>query len=211
MVESATRAAHEIEKVFVVDDDPSLRDAVTLLLEDVGYQVQPCSTAGAFLDACDERTAGCAILDIGMPDMDGLALQRAIMERGIRLPIIFLTGQANVPRAVQALKAGALDFLEKPISSDKLLERVRAALAQNAAQREEEWRRARLSLRLQRLTPREKEIMILVVAGLSSKEIGRQLDISFRTVEGHRRRIAEKTRTRSLAELAEMARLCGLT
>lgn len=211
MVERATRAVQENATVFVVDDDPSLLDALTLLLEEAGFQVQPCATAGAFLDACDERTAGCAILDIGMPDMDGLALQRATVERGIRLPIIFLTGQANVPRAVQALKAGALDFLEKPISSDKLLERVRAALAENAAQREEQRHRAHLSVRLERLTPREREIMTLVVEGLSSKEIGRELDISFRTVEGHRRRIAEKTRTRSLAELAEMARLCGLT
>ncbi|MGD2074946.1 MAG: response regulator [Gammaproteobacteria bacterium] len=205
------RVTEEIETVFVVDDDPSLRDALTLVLEDAGYHVQACPTARDFLEACDERTAGCAILDIGMPDMDGLALQRATVQRGIRLPILFLTGQADVPTAVRALKAGAMDFLEKPISSDKLLERVRAALAVNAAQREEARRRALLRGRLDRLTPREREILTLVVGGLSSKEIGRRLNISFRTVEGHRRRIAEKARTRSLPELAEMARVCGLS
>jgi FixJ family two-component response regulator len=210
MVESTSQVTQDMETIFVVDDDPSLRESLTVLLEDEGYSVQACASGAALFECCDAASAGCAILDIGMPDMDGLALQQAMVKRGINLPVIFLTGHADVPRAVQALKAGALDFLEKPISSTALLERVRAALAHGAASREEDRRRLRLGERLGRLTPRELEIMTLVVRGRSSKDIGRQLDISFRTVEGHRRRVAEKMRARTLAELVEMARICGL-
>jgi FixJ family two-component response regulator len=210
MVESVSQARRDAETVFVVDDDPSLRECLTVLLEDERYRVQACASAAALFECCDAASSGCAILDIGMPDMDGLSLQQAMMERGIRLPVIFLTGQADVPRAVQALKAGALDFLEKPISSAELLVRVRMALAHDAANREEDRRRLRLGERLRRLTPRELEILTLVARGLSSKDIGRQLDISFRTVEGHRRRVSEKMGAGSLAELVEMTRICGL-
>ncbi len=208
---SAGWAMDNTETVFVVDDDSAVREALTLFLESEGFRVEAYAAGRAFLDACQTERCGCAILDISMPEMDGLALQRALADRGIRIPIIFLTGQGTVPKAVRALKGGAVDFLEKPPATAELLDRVRTALAQDAARRKEDSRRMDLVQRLARLTPREQQIMTLVATGLSNKEIGRQLDISFRTVEGHRQRVAEKMQASSLAELVEMARICGLT
>jgi two-component system response regulator TtrR len=211
LMESAARASNDMETVFVVDDDPALREVLTLFLEEEGFQVQAYASGQAFLDACHGECTGCAILDIGIPDMDGLALQQALADRGLAIPVIFLTGQGSIPKAVQALKGGAADFLEKPSSGDELLDRVRTAMARATEQREKEYRRAKVTERLERLTLRERQIMTLVVTGRSSKEIGRQLNISPRTVEGFRRRVSEKMKSRSLAELVEMARLSGLT
>jgi two-component system response regulator FixJ len=195
------------QTVFIVDDDPAIRESLGGLLRDMGYAVCSCESAEVFLEACSSSSTGCAILDIGLPGMDGLALQRVLVQRAIGLPVIFLTGTADVPRAVQALKDGALDFLEKPVTSEQLIARVCAALALDASQREAARSQARLAARVDGLTAREKEVMTWIVAGKSSKEIGRELRISFRTVEGHRRRIMEKTRVRSLAELADLARM----
>jgi two-component system, LuxR family, response regulator FixJ len=156
---------------------------LTLFLLAEGFCVETYPSARMFLDACQPDWHGCVILDIGMPDMDGLALQQALSERGIHLPIIFLTGQGNIPKVVQAVKGGAVDFLEKPASDSEILLRVRAAMAHEAKRRSEERRSLKLKKRFTRLTPREHQVMSLLVLDTTNKEIGKKMDISPRTVE----------------------------
>jgi two-component system, LuxR family, response regulator FixJ len=197
--------------VGIVDDDRLVLDALTSLLQTEGFDVDAYASPSAFFSACEPARYGCLILDVAMPEMNGLALQQALAARDIHVPVIFLTGQASIPMAVQALKEGAVDFLEKPVDPDKLLDSIRAAMREHAA-REAELRKAQhLKKALEQLTPREKEIIAMVASGLSTKEIARRLDISHRTVEGHRQRARDKMKAGSLAELVEMARLCGLT
>ena len=206
----AVPASDRLATVFVVDDDTALREALQLLLESDGYSVEAYATASAFIDACRSERRGCAILDVGLPDMDGLALQELLATRGIFLPVIILTGQGDVPKAVRALKAGAVDFLEKPAEPAELLRRVSAALARDADHHRQEQRRSELTARLRTLTPREREIMTMVSSGLSCKDIARQLGISFRTVEGYRQRARNKMQAGSLPELVEIARICRI-
>jgi two-component system response regulator FixJ len=198
------------DTIFVVDDDVSLRNALTLFLQAEGFHVEAYESARAFLDACQPDWQGCMILDIGMPDMDGLALQQALSNRGVVLPIIFLTGQGDIPKTVQAMKGGAIDFLEKPASDVQILERVHAAMAHEAKHRPEARRNLELKKRFERLTPRERKVMNLLVSGMQNKEVGRKLGISFRTVEVHRSRIMEKMAAASILELIEMARVGGI-
>jgi two-component system response regulator FixJ len=198
----------EAETVFVVDDDVALREALTLFLETEGFRVESYASAKAFLDAWRADWQGCLVLDIGLPGMDGLALQQVLHARGLGLPIIFLTGQGDVPKAVQAVKQGAVDFLEKPARDDVLLERIRAALDAGRKRVLEEHVGPDLLSRYESLTSREREIMTLVTSGLSNKHVARKLDISTRTVEGHRFRIMEKMHATSLWELTEMAVAC---
>lgn len=198
------------ETVFVVDDDKPLREALELLLRSEGFEVRTFASAASFAQCCSPALEGCLILDVGLPDMDGLELQQQLALRGISVPIIILTGQGDVPKAVQAIKAGAMHFLEKPADTAELLTHVRAALAQNAKQREQDRKRSDFAQRLAQLTPREREVMVFVASGLPSKDIARRLEISYRTVEGYRQRVREKTGTSSLPELVEMAQICGL-
>jgi FixJ family two-component response regulator len=201
---------HKADTVFVVDDDALLCKALALLLQAEGFNVEAYTSARVFLDACQPDWRGCMILDIDMPEMDGLALQQALSERGIHLPIIFLTGQGNIPKVVQAVKGGAVDFLEKPASDSEILLRVRAAMAHEAKRRTEERRSLKLKKRFTRLTPREHKVMSLLILDMRNKEIGKKLDISTRTVEVHRSRIMEKMKAESLLELMEMARAGGV-
>lgn len=198
----------ETDTVFVVDDDVSLRQALTLFLQSEGFTVKAFSSAKAFLKSYDPRWEGCVILDIGMPDMDGLALQQKLAARGVHLPIVFLTGQGDIPKAIQAVKAGAVDFLEKPASDEEILRRIRAAMTQAARYRADDQGTLEHLNRYERLTQRQREVMTLVTTGLSNKEIARSLGISVRTAEGHRLRIMEKMQAASLLELTEMARVC---
>lgn len=189
--------------VFVVDDDAAVRDSLAMLLEAAGHTVAAFARAPDFLAACTPR--GCLILDVSMPGMDGPALQDELARRGIRLPIIFLSGHGTIPVTVRAIKAGALDFLTKPVDGAVLLARVQDALRQCALLREQEDTTQSVAARLASLTPREREIMLLVVAGHSSKEIAQRLAISHRTVEIHRARIMQKTAASNLLELARIA------
>jgi two-component system response regulator FixJ len=198
----------EADTVFVVDDDAALRETLTLFLETEGFRVEAYASASAFLVAWRAGRHGCLILDIGLPGMDGLALQQALHARDVRLPIIFLTGQGDVPKAVQAVKQGAVDFLEKPAAHEVILERIRAALDAGRKRALEERVGPELLDRYERLTSREREIMTLVTSGLSNKEVARKLDISTRTVEGHRFRIMEKMRATSLWELTRLVAAC---
>jgi two-component system response regulator FixJ len=210
MTGGVIRAMGEADSVYVVDDDAALRKALTLFLQAEGFNVEAYASARAFLDACQPDCHGCLILDIGMPDMDGLALQQALAARGVRLPIIFLTGQGDIPKAVQAVKGGAVDFLEKPAGDAEILGRVRAAMAHEDKRRKEDQRRLKLKKRFERLTPRERKVMSLLVTGMSNKVVGRKLGISPRTVEVHRFRIMEKMVAKSILELIDMAGECGV-
>lgn len=195
--------------VYLIDDDKAVREALSYSLTQAGLNVIPFSTAEAFLDYCHPDLAGCVVLDVRMPDMSGLELQKILNARRIPLPIIFITGHGNVPMSVQALKAGALDFLEKPFATNVLLERIQEALALDRRQRDEHAVMATVCDRYSRLTPREREVMNLVVKGKTNKEIAKELAISYRTVEKHRAWLMERMGAQNLADLCAMATLCG--
>jgi FixJ family two-component response regulator len=191
--------------VFVIDDDAAVRDSLGRLLEAHRLQVRTYESAEGFLAALRPTTSGCLVLDVRLPRMSGPELQARLAARGMRLPIIFLTAQGDIPTSVRALQAGAVDFLEKPVAGDLLLERVRAALRTEAKQRREQAQLTRARARYAQLTPREREVMGFLTAGQSSKEIARRLGISHRTVEVHRTRVMHKMQVTNLIELAAAA------
>jgi FixJ family two-component response regulator len=197
-------------RVFVVDDNAMIREALVGLLESEGIEVQAYPSANDFIDAYQADSPGCLLLDIDMPGIDGLKLQDLLAEMHLRIPIIFLTGLGSVPKTIQAFRKGAFDLLEKPPSAEMLLERIKEALAKDTREHVEEMRRCSVQECLARLTPREREVMALMVSGYSSKQMAKELIISFRTVEGHRRRIYAKLGAESIADLIEMARVTGL-
>ena len=196
--------------VFVVDDDANIRKALVLLLECVGLSAAAYPSAAAFLDAYQPEQPGCLVLDISMPGLNGLELQRILVAQQVHIPIIFLTGKADVPKTVSAFKDGAVDFLEKPASDETLLRCVRNAIAIDAQNREQEDRRTLNLERVSRLTPRELEVLRLIVSGMSNHYIAQNLQISKRTVEGHRFRVMEKVQASSLPDLIKMAHSVGL-
>lgn len=201
------QALNADKPVFLVDDDAAVRDSLALLLGVAGFKVQAFGSAGAFLDAYDPEQSGCLVTDIRMPGMDGLELQAELMRRNIDLPVIFITGHGDVAKAVQALKAGACDFIEKPFEEETLTGSIRQAFEseghrQSSRQRREQ---AGISSRRQLLTPRESQVMDLVVDGHSNKSIAQKLGISARTVEIHRARVMDKMKARNLSELVRMA------
>lgn len=197
-----------IETVFVVDDDAGMRDALVQLLETAGLQVESFTSGPDFLTAYDSERPGCLLLDMAMPGMSGLEVQAALNTLGLTIPIIFLTGHGDIPMAVRAVQAGAVDFLEKPIQGVALLERVRRALALDLEWRKTQGRTLAIQQRHAKLSPREREIMTLTVSGLTSKEIARKLDISPRTVEVHRTHVMYKMGAANLADLVNMASCC---
>ena len=192
-------------RVHVVDDDAAVRDAVSLLLSVAGYDVRAFPDAPALLESCTAQSRGCVILDVHLPFMDGTSLQQELIERGIRMPVIFLSAHGNIPITVRTIKAGALDFLTKPVNPSVLLDRVAAAFEQDARQQEMAEKARLLSSRLESLTERERDVMRLAVAGCSNKEIARHLGISHRTVEIHRSRVMQKTGSTSLLDLVRVA------
>lgn len=195
--------------VFIVDDDPAVRESMGMLMASAGFATHVFPSAREFLAAYEEGTPGCLVLDVRMPGMSGIELQEELGRKGARLPIVFLTAYADVPMAVGAVRAGALDFLQKPVNSDQLLERVRDALTLDAESRARRRDAEAAQLRLARLTPRETEVLVLVVAGHTNKSIARQLGLSRRTVETHRARIMHKTGSASVPELIRIVGLAG--
>jgi len=189
--------------VHVVDDDAAMRDSLRMLLETSGLQVRPYNNAGAFLDALPHG-AGCVLTDIRMPEIDGLELLRRLREQGIRLPVIVMTGEGDIAIAVQAMKAGAVDFLEKPFTDNALFEAVNRALEQSERILEVEATAADALARLATLTPREQEVLDLLVTGLPNKAIANQLGASPRTIEVHRARVLEKLKANSLPDLVRL-------
>ncbi|HKF96105.1 MAG TPA: response regulator, partial [Gammaproteobacteria bacterium] len=195
--------------VFVVDDDPAVLDSVCLLLESADLSAQCYSCARDFLTAYRPHMPGCLVLDVRMPQTTGLELQEILTGRGLNIPIIFITGHGDVPLSVKAMKSGAVDFLEKPFDGETLVFCVQQALAKDARARRIEAQNSFVAMRFSRLTEREQEVMSLVVAGRSNKEIARKLRCSHRTVEVHRSRLMAKMEAHTLPELVSMAAVCG--
>lgn len=194
--------------IFIVDDDADIRTSLSRALNTRGYATQVFASAQEFLDGYDTAQSGCLILDFGMPGMSGLELQQVLVQRGRALPIIFITGHGGVPEAVEAMKYGAIDFLEKPFRQDMLVTRIDAALKIDAQARQQDDKSKTTRNRFERLTDREREIAEFLVsnpANSSSKDVARHLGISPRTVDHHRARILEKMNVNSVAELVDLA------
>ena len=187
--------------VFLVDDDPDLRKVTRRLMESAGLPIETYADAHAFLAEWDSARPGCIVLDIKMPGMTGLGLQEELVKRGIHTPIIIISGHADVDEAVRAMKGGAIDLLRKPYKGQVLIDRIRDALRLDAAWRMADSRRAEVAARIVRLTPREREVMELLVAGQSSKEIAQRFGLSRKTVDVHRAHITAKMEVDSLVDL----------
>lgn len=195
----------EASLVHVVDDDDAVRDSLALLLESAGFTVRSYNSGAALLKTLEDDASGCVLTDVRMPDLDGIALQRRLKELGVQLPVIIMTGHADVPIAVEALKAGAVDFLEKPFDDTQVLAAVSSALAASQRTQQEAAAVAAIAARLHSLTPREREVLDRLVLGQPNKTIAYDLGSSPRTVEVHRARVMEKMGARSLPELVRMA------
>ena len=196
--------------VFVVDDDEAVRKAVSRLLRSAGMAVAVFASPGQFLAKYDPATPGCLVLDITMPDFDGLQLQATLGEKGSILPIIFLTGHGDVSKSVQAMKRGAFDFLSKPVKDKDLLTAVRAAIERDTVARREQTELSEIRDRLNSLTPREREVLEHVVSGKLNTQISSDLGITEATVKIHRARVIAKMKVQSVAELARLAEQCGI-
>ncbi|MCC5860868.1 MAG: response regulator transcription factor [Gammaproteobacteria bacterium] len=190
--------------VFIVDDDHAVRDALRMLIKSVGLPVQVYASGDEFLGAWQPEMRGCIVADIRMPGMSGLEMQEALLDRGCRLPVIFITGHGDVPMAVEAMKAGALDFVQKPFRDQDLLDRINEGLQQEKSLHQVELEIDEITGRLEALTPRERQVLDRVVSGQPNKVIAMDLDVSQRTVEIHRARVMEKMQARSLAQLVQM-------
>jgi FixJ family two-component response regulator len=191
-------------RVYVVDDEEAICDSVGLLLKSVRLASRSFSDPGDFLRQWQPGWRGCLLLDVRMPRMSGLEVQRVLKERGNRLPVIFMTGHGDVPMAVEAMRAGALDFLQKPFNDDELIGRVQEALARDAEHAASARQRSEIEHRYASLTPREREIARCLIDGASNKVIAINLGLSERTVELHRARIMQKMNVRALAQLVQL-------
>jgi len=187
-----TATSETAECVHIVDDEADVRESIRLLLTASGYWCRCHDSGPAFLEACDGATRGCVLLDVRMPGMTGLEAQQAMTERGIRLPVVFISGHGDIPMAVRAVQAGAQDFLEKPFNDAILLGCVDEALAADRAQRSRQAEWQGVAARLESLTPREREVLDRLVEGKVNKIIARELDASTRTIEIHRARVLHK-------------------
>lgn len=195
--------------VFIVDDDAEMRSALYRLVRSAGLHAETFASALEFLDAYRPDRPGCLLLDLLMPYMSGMELQKQLKIENINIPIIFLTGYGNVPTAVSAIKQGAVDFLEKPFDNEALLDRLRRAIELDATARLARHRHAEIGYRLAQLTPRELEILDMLIAGKPNKTIAHLLGVSVRTVETHRANIMEKMQADSLSDLVQMALTFG--
>jgi FixJ family two-component response regulator len=192
--------------VFLVDDEPEVLKAVARLLRAEGIPVSAFSSPREFLDQVDPEAPGCLVLDMSMPAISGLEVQRELETRGCRLPVVFLTGRADVPDTVRAMKGGASDFLTKPVEDEELLGAVRRAIEKDAVLRRERAEEALVRARLETLTPREREVLEHVVAGELNKQIAGRLGTVEKTIKVHRARVMEKMQASSLADLVRLAR-----
>ncbi len=190
--------------VFIVDDEAEVRDALKLLMDSVGLAAETFASAQAYLDQFEPQRPGCLVLDIRMPGLSGLELQEKLSEEALHPPIVIITGHGDVPMAVRAVQAGAVDFIEKPFRDQVLLDSVHRAITRDAEQRGEASRLADIEARLQRLTPREKEVLDLVMTGMRNTVIAVELGVSQSTVEAHRAKVMEKMEAKTLSDLMRM-------
>jgi FixJ family two-component response regulator len=204
------RATTDDPIVFLVDDDQDFRDSLASLFDSIGLKVRTFSSAAEFLRSKLPDAVSCLVLDIRLPSLSGLDLQAELAKAGISIPIIFVTGHGDIPMTVRAMKAGAVDFLPKPFREQDMLDAVRSALERDRKRREIERRLAVLRSRLRDLTPREREVMTLVTAGLMNKQIAGKLDVTVVTVKTHRGQVMRKMGVRSLADLVKIAEALGI-
>lgn len=200
-------SAQQQQRVYVVDDDQGMLDSTVWLLESVGLTALPFTSGRAFLDACDGQSQGCVLLDVRMPGMGGLNVQEALRERGSEMPIIFVSGHADVPIVVRAFRAGAVDFIEKPYNEQLLLDSVQQALNRASAA---DPRLLEVQARLASLTPRERDVLLPLVRGCTNREVAEQLAISVKTVDLYRSRVMKRMQAETLADLVGMAIAAGL-
>ena len=192
--------------VFLVDDDPSARKSFQFLAESVGLRVESYKSAVEFLDHYDPQTPGCLVLDVRMPRMSGLELQQKLLEAQLKLPIIFVSGHADISIASRAFRAGAFDFVEKPINDQELLERIRQAIAKDAQWRTDQKQRDEVRTRMRALTPREREVLDALVLGKAIKQVAGQFGVSVQTAAKHRARVLEKMGVNNEVELVYLVK-----
>ena len=197
------------ELIFIVEDDDAARESLEALLETAGYQTAAFATGTDFLDSLGSASGSCVVLDIKMPGMDGLEVQRRLNELGALLPVVFVTGHGDVAMAVQAMHAGAIDFIEKPIGRDRLLSSVARAIDAGRNSRRDEEVKSEIAARIDRLTARERDVLGQLVMGRSNKAAARHLGVSHRTIEIYRKNVMTKTGAKSLSHLVRMAIVAG--
>ena len=191
--------------VHIVDDDKAIRDSLAMLMKSVGYESESYDSAEMFLNKADLCTPGCLIADIRMQGISGLELQQLLNNKGSKIPVIIITGHGDVPMAVQAMKAGAIDFLEKPYDNELLVARIKQCLSEVSRSQVKSRIVAEAKARISHLTPREKEVMNLLVAGKHNKIIAKELNISVRTAEAHRAKVMKKLHAKSLSDVVRLA------
>jgi RNA polymerase sigma factor (sigma-70 family) len=197
--------------IFVVDDEPSVRTAIARVLRAAGLTVSTCASAQEYLEGYDPAVPGCVVLDLAMPGFSGLDLQQALAARGDAPPIVFLSGHADVPASVQAMKRGAVEFLTKPVDERALIDAVRNALESDRIDRSARAQRAEIRRQLATLTPRESQVLSYVVAGMTNKQTAAELGTVEKTIKVHRSRIMHKLKVQSLAQLVQLAARAGIT
>ena len=207
---AANAQEHEVALVAVVDDDASLRDALDSLFRSVGWRVATFGSAAALLQSGAAEEAACLVLDVRLPGTSGLDFQAQLAQSKVSVPIIFMTGHGDIPMSVQAMKAGAVDFLPKPFRDQSMLDAVSTAIQRDAQRRDSERSAAGLQALYQTLSPRERQIMTLVTRGLLNKQIAGEINLSEITVKIHRGAVMRKMRARTFAELVRMAESLGL-
>ena len=204
---TANFAAHTI---FLVDDDRSVLKALSRVLREEGFNVETFESAEAFLERTDQKAQGCLVLDVTMPGLDGLELQRRLAEMGQSLPVVFVTGHGDIPMSVRAMKAGATDFLTKPVRAEALIAAARGAIEQDAAARRALIDASEIRQRIASLTPREREVLAALAAGKLNKQIAAELGVVEQTVKFHRARIMERMHAKTSAELMHIAGRLGI-
>ena len=196
--------------VYVVDDDQGMLDSTVWLLESVGLNALAFTSGQAFLDACDPALSACVVLDVRMPGMGGLNVQQALQARGVKMPVIFVSGHADVPIVVRAFKAGAHDFIEKPYNQQLLLDSVQQALSGGSTQHTASQEQTELDARLHSLTPRERDVLMPLVKGYTTREIALLLGVSVKTIDLYRSRVMKRMQAQHLPDLVGMAIAAGL-
>jgi FixJ family two-component response regulator len=202
--------SEEPPTVFIVDDDPSIRESLRRLVSSLGHAARTCTSAETFLETLRPDVLGCVILDVLLPDLNGLEVQARLADLGVQLPIIFLTGSADIPMSVRAMKAGAMEFLTKPFRNEQLVEAIRVALDTNRTMQRQRVELAELSQRYESLSTRERQVMAKVIEGLLNKQIAGDFGTTEATVKQQRAQVMSKMRANSVADLVRFAARMGL-